>query len=591
MNKIRFRCPKCKNMLENNYSCKICNNKNYNYEDYFDFLEKKHIKNSSDKTIGILNQIKTYSYTNGIMRFLKENPEYTSRFNKMEGSISFRATSKNNSKCLVINSDFGNIPEFLSDIFDQVYSLELDVDKIHIQKNRFDSKNIKNIVLLRAKFHELPFEEEFFDLIVSDGINFDEGNNDHKTIKNNIDEVKRVLGKEGCYCLSVPNKNKLQDYRNKSLIKDNNLLCTNFQDYITILNPFWKYIKPYWVLPSHKIPHHSGEINNNSSKWFIENFDKKFSVDKKWKFVGKILKNLPIKNFAVKFFFPSFTFYCYKENLPISIEEKIKNETNFKTVIQNSRLHKINYILINDSGEAKKIVSCKITKYNLLEKINQVKRIFPNMKDPDEKIIIDDWVSGEFLDISNEDDIRLTLEWLKQFQNETRSDWLDFEEIQKEVNIIKTKLSKYESVSALPYVKWLEEYVQYMKNIKLKKTGVHGDFQIQNIIVNRERKSLNIIDWDWRFEEKGNPFYDFIWFTINMMASSNNKDEEFSNLAKYGETSDTIKIITNFMNRFFQIDLNFVVLIRFMILRFITFKEPRDSGIFYYINLLKIMNI
>ena len=127
------------------------------------------------------------------------------------------------------------------------------------------------------------------------------------------------------------------------------------------------------------------------------------------------------------------------------------------------------------------------------------------MKDPDEKIIIDDWVSGEFLDISNKGDVKLTLEWLKKFQNETRSEWLDFEEIQKEVNIIKTKLSKYESISALPYEKWLKEYAQYMKDIKLKKTGVHGDFQIQNIIVNREKKSLNIIDWDWRFEEKGNP--------------------------------------------------------------------------------------
>ena len=246
--------------------------------------------------------------------------------------------------------------------------------------------------------------------------------------------------------------------------------------------------------------------------------------------------------------------------------------------------------MINDAGEAKKIVSCKVSKYDFSEKINQVKRIFPNMKDPDEKIIIDDCLPGEFLDSTNEDDIKLTLKWLEEFQNKTRSDWLEFEEIQKEVNKIKTKLSTYKSISRLPYKKWLEEYTQYIKDIKLQKTGVHGDFQIQNILIDRKRKSLNVIDWDWRFEEKGNPLYDFIWFMINLIGSSKNKDKEFSNLIKTDKVSDIIKLVMNYMNRSFGINLDFVILIRFMIVRFITFKEPEDPGINFYINVLKLMD-
>jgi ubiquinone/menaquinone biosynthesis C-methylase UbiE len=583
MIKIKFHCPKCQNTLENNFVCSICNKKDFEKRGYFDFLEKDYERENST-TAKILNYIKSKSYSDGVREFLKENSEYEYRFNKMEGSIGFRATTRNNAKCLVINSDFGNIPEFLSDIYDEVYSLELDLGKIHIQKNRFDSKNIKNIILFRAELHKLPFDEEFFDLIVSDGINVDE---DNKIIKNNIDEVKRILEKCGCYCLCVPNKTKLRYFKNKNTNKNNNFLYENFHGYIAILNPFWKVIKPYWVLPSHKMPHHSGEINNNSSKWFIENFDKNFSVDKKWKFAGKILKNFPLKSYFVKSIFPSFIFYCYKEKLPLTIEEKIKSETNFKTIIQNSRLHKVNYILIDDFGEAKKIVSCKISKYNLLEKIIQVKRIFPHMKDPDEKMIIDDWMQGEFLDSSNEDDVKLTLEWLKEFQNETRTDWLDFEEIQKEVDRIKTKLITYESISMLPYRKWLEEYSQHMKNIKLKKTGVHGDFQIQNIILNKERKTLNIIDWDCRFEEEGNPIYDFIWLMINLIGNLNYKNNEFTQLIITNENYSTINLIMETMRNHFQINFDFVVLIRFMILRFITFKNPNDLGILYYVKLLK----
>ncbi len=59
---------------------------------------------------------------------------------------------------------------------------------------------------------------------------------------------------------------------------------------------------PYWVLLSHSEPHYSGKIGDDVSlKWFFQNFDKKFSVDTKYKIAGMFLKllNNPTRKLAL----------------------------------------------------------------------------------------------------------------------------------------------------------------------------------------------------------------------------------------------------------------------------------------------------
>ena len=62
---------------------------------------------------------------------------------------------------------------------------------------------------------------------------------------------------------------------------------------------------------------------------------------------------------------------------------------------------------------------------------------------------------------------------------------------------------------------------------KIIKTAVHGDFQLRNILIDKELQKVNVIDWDWRFQEKGNPIYDFVWLATNIMMFSNNPEKEF----------------------------------------------------------------
>ena len=64
----------------------------------------------------LIKKINEIGYTEAITNFLKNYPEYKYRFDKKEGNVAFRCINKNNKKCLIVNSDLGNIPEFFSNI-------------------------------------------------------------------------------------------------------------------------------------------------------------------------------------------------------------------------------------------------------------------------------------------------------------------------------------------------------------------------------------------------------------------------------------------------------------------------------------------
>jgi len=553
--------------------------------------------NTENKLSNLLSNIHDAGYSDGLEQFLKDNLEYEYRFKKMEGSIAFRLNNEYNSRCLVINSDLGNIPENLSQTFDQVYSLETDNEKSLIQKLRFEGNKIHNIKLVKSEDQSLPFPDKHFDLVVLNGIKIKNQNNHFGSELNDyLKEIKRVLTKNGCLCAGVHNKRGLKIFeREIGDDKNKKNFLSSFDGYKAIFNSLGFQVKSYWVLPSHEKPHYSGNIEDDVSlTWFFQNFDKKFSVGKKFSVVGKFLKTLNPKTrrLLVKQFSPSFLFYCYSDKIPENLEDMIVKNTGLKSLIQNIRHSKIMYILLDKFGEPKKILFCKLDKYDLKEKIFPIKRIFPDMQDPDEKITIENWMSGEILDPLNNNDVYLTMDWLTNFQNNTMSELLSPEEIEEETNRLKHDLSEIDAMKSLPYEKWIEEYKQHINSIKIRKTAVHGDFQVRNILVDRRNSSVNVIDWDWRFQENGNPIYDFIWLATNIMMLPNNTVDEFqSNLIGNGKATNVIKIIKETMKKHFQHDLDFIKLQRFMILRFITIKiKDGTLGYLLYIEILKILS-
>ena len=169
---LDFQCTKCKIELNDLFLCPNCSKQYNNSDGFFDFTDNRlsSTYTQESKFSDFLSDINSHGYTKSLETFLKENPRFEHKFMKKEGDIAFGLNHRNHSRCLIINSDLGNIPENLSDIFDEVYSLELDKNRILIQKFRFEEHGIKNTVLFRAHVDSLPFSNNYFDLVVLNGI-------------------------------------------------------------------------------------------------------------------------------------------------------------------------------------------------------------------------------------------------------------------------------------------------------------------------------------------------------------------------------------------------------------------------------------
>ena len=556
-------------------------------------IRMSNISESEDtKLILLLEKIKKNGYKKALEDFLKKYPEYKYRFDKKEGSVAFRCINRNNKKCLIINSDLGNIPDFFSEVFEKIVSIDIP-KKILIQKERFELKKKSNIFFDEYKFGQMPEIEKNFDLIIVNNIKIQNCKEFSRiNVKKFLNNLKEHLNENACLCIAIKNKDGIRITKDKNNEK---LFVDNFDGYHSLLNSLELKIEPYWVLPSHTQPHYSAKLTDDVSlKWFFENFDKKFSVDQKFKIAGKFLKllNKNTRKYIVIKFCPSFLFYCYKNETIKSLEKMIQTNTKFHSMIQNSRMTKVLYFLLGNNGEPKKVLTCKNTKYDLNEKITFVEKKFPNMVNPDEKLILEEWLKGNFLDRLNLKYVKLAIEWLIQFQNSTTSDFLNSDEIEEEICIVKEKLKKIDAMKDLPYNTWLEDYKEEVKKGKLVKTGVHGDFQLRNILIDDDSNRVNIIDWDWRFQEKGNPIYDFIWLATSIMMYSNNPEKEISDYYNdNGKMVISVNMIKEMMNDHFKVNFNFLKLQRFMIMRFITIiVKNDDDGYLLYVNILKLLS-
>ena len=598
---LDFQCTKCKIKLNNLFLCPNCSKQYNNSDGFFDFTDNRlsFTYTQERKFSDFLSDINSHGYTKSLETFLKENPRFEHKFMKKEGDIAFGLNHRNHSRCLIINSDLGNIPENLSDIFDEVYSLELDKNRILIQKFRFEEHGIKNTVLFRAHVDSLPFSNNHFDLVVLNGIQISEKSDvsTRTQIINYFKEIKRVLTLNGCLCVGADNKSGIKIPGNEAdYYTDNKIYSDNFKNYNSFFTHLGFNVKSCWALPSYNKPHYLGNIEDGVSlKWLFTNFDKFFATNMKIRSLAMFFKlfNKSTCKLIMKFIGPSFIFYCYSKETPQGFEDFIKEKTGFDHYIQASRNNKVMHILLDESGDPKKILSCKRAKYDFTEKIMPIIRKFPKMKDANEKILSEDWFGNDHLDRLNINHVKLALDWLTNFQNNTSSGSLDLHDIEAEVENLKSELDRIEEIHNLPYHKCLDEYKQHVSAIKFKKTAVHGDFQVRNILVNQDNLSVNVIDWS-AFMEKGNPLIDFLALAGSMIFQGSDSVEECrSNLRGTGKAVPALKLIKKTMNEHFQADLDFIILLRFRVLKILlrNFKTKRTStDYFTYVELFRMLS-
>ena len=238
-------------------------------------------------------------------------------------------------------------------------------------------------------------------------------------------------------------------------------------------------------------------------------------IKKSNKFITKIL---------TKNFIPGFIFCCYKNDISKSLEDSLITNSDTDNFLMVSRRTRIIYILLGQNKKPVKLVSLDRYGYEIPEKIVECNRVFPKMKDPTERLWIEDWIKGHPIEPSKINEAMTTLNWLDQFQKDTSDGVMTKEFVEDtEINSIREGLIKIKNIPFNEYEIWLKEYVSYIDKHIICKTAVHGDFWYANILIESKTNNIKILDWE-NFREAGNPFYDYISFIFNFMTMSDGDD-------------------------------------------------------------------
>ncbi|MFJ8457681.1 glycosyltransferase [Lysinibacillus xylanilyticus] len=164
--------------------------------------------------------------------------------------------------------------EILSAQARQVYGMDIDEKSITHAKKTYVKSNLDFLV---GSIEKLPFEDDFFDIIVSfETIEHVDENLQKKFLK----EIKRVLKKDGLLIISTPNKKVYSDHRNYS----NPFHIKEFykDEFYTFLKSSFQNVEFYYQLRESVFL-----LSKNNSQFFY-NLDTKIEVDEMSKYIVAI---------------------------------------------------------------------------------------------------------------------------------------------------------------------------------------------------------------------------------------------------------------------------------------------------------------
>jgi hypothetical protein len=566
--KVKILCPDCNNTLKINEEV-ICNNCHKIFSHKKNIIKlfgsNKNPNKYSEEDEFLLDKINKLGYEDAIKIFIKKFPQHKTQlinpeFNQSADHI-FYCLNEKNKRCLILENKFGNTVETISHIFDQVISQNSKIEHLEIQSKRF--KNKKNITLVNSGFKKLNFSDNYFDLILIENI---EKMNDDEQIFLLFKEIFRILTPEGCL---VFNNTKSHDQMNQILKK------SNFK------------IKQYWSMQKNQYPSFSGKIDDHIAlRWYMNNVSnfltsQKISLQKKimlWTMKNNLKQTTTIFK---KKFVPTRIFCCYKNNFSTSLLDLIEKETNYNNFVIQSRPKKIKIIVLDNKGIPRKIVNFNRFGYKFPSKITTAYRKFPKMNDPKERIWIENWYEGESINPEKIEHVEAAIEWLIKFQKDTKQNSMDINKLHKEIDEIKINVEKSQSLNFPDCFKWIENYKNYIEKNNFHYTAIHGDYWIDNILINEKLTKISVIDWE-KYEKKWTPFYDFMFFFIRLMTKTKTSSldtEKFENFLDIkSEKSKMISSLKKKIDLHFDCNFDFLILLRMFIIKRIL-EPPYGSSI------------
>jgi len=170
-------CPKCKDHLEqnsNNLFCPCCNEYYSMQSGVFRAKRNKYYWGEIDqkKMQDLLKNAREVGWFNALQGLSKDIKDsilgYVTRANRADWR--FNLPLNRHARVLDLGSGWGQIPFLLTEVYDEVWSLEYIEERIDWQQVRKEQEGIENLYLVQSNVTYLPFLDETFDIISMNGI-------------------------------------------------------------------------------------------------------------------------------------------------------------------------------------------------------------------------------------------------------------------------------------------------------------------------------------------------------------------------------------------------------------------------------------
>lgn len=623
-----YACPNCKKNLSitnNEYNCFNCNLFYGTDLGYLDFIPETDFyagEVPKKEMIELINNIDRFGFNPSLDIFFKKYPHLRwYLFDKKRSDWIYNTIGKPKVACLDIGSGLGNISENLSRLFDHVYSVEAVKERIEFQRRRFRESNRSNIHISRVNVLNLPFKDKSFDFIVCNGVLEWIGMMNTKLSPrlsqiNFLTELKRVLKDNGIIYIGIENRFGLpfllgevdhsglkytsimprfianyvvkKHGNSGGIYGDTQIKKKEERGYFTYTYTSLGYkslfrevgfrTNTFWTFPSYNQPYFNGNLDDKIAlKGFINYISNANSNLKQANLKTKmaLLIAKKINKSALKFFvsllLPSFLFYCGKEDFELPILKYIMQQTGLTSYTSLSDGEHIKYLLYEKHSIPKKIVYMKRDIKNLPDKILEHNKTDPmDLPHPSENIWVENWIHGRKINPSNIDEVLMAFTWLTNFQQRNEKEIMNSEFFEMESNKFKDNISSIEQLLEPRYIKIVDDYIIYLKINKIKINSEHGDFWYGNVIVDNYNK-INIIDWE-TFRERGDPFFDYVFFIILLIV--NFRDHRFEHINEILNKKEIIKL-KSFLDERFGFDVDLRLLITYNLLRFIVKRHNK----------------
>jgi ubiquinone/menaquinone biosynthesis C-methylase UbiE len=611
-------CPNCKSTLEMDsmLRCKSCNRSYSIVGGIPDFLGAADFywgEIAPDKMEEVIQTARTSGVATALTQMALERPEfayYLLSYARLDW-LFHCLSSANTGTCLDIGSGWGSLTFPLAKYYREVWSLEAVWPRIEFQKIVKEQQDIANVNFARANMLNLPFPDNYFDLVVASGALewagiADQSKNARDVQLDFLKEVKRTLKPTGCLYIGIENRFGLQFLRGArdhsglpftsvlprrvadlavrflrktgGVYKAGKRTTEEWKDYRTytytapgyeklLRQAGYRYSVIYWA-PDYNHPLCAGRVKDPQSFIFYLNHLQRSKGGDKKRLMERLLSLIPLlPRFLVKplvsFFSPCFLIYAYPSEKPETLESKISKHEDCQSFLRRSgadtRTAKVHYFLLRD-GNLHTVVKFPRFKEGLqpLEReerlMEQHNDIAAKRYDIDEITVFTEpdlkAVRCKFSNPSHND---RAINWLIDFQSKTMKGFWNPTEVEREVGNLQRYISETSlNLNAETRQRVSQDLDLFLKNVsqmQLEKVSEHGDYCTLNILIDGQK--MYVIDWEF-YKEEGNPLFDFCFFVMTSireasLQKSAYRDEIYRNLVGRGSYSPTL---TRLLNRF-----------------------------------------